>query len=645
MQDDETDTPEEECIFQCKLRQCLSKIFDGKANMTVLLTEMHMDDIRRAIKEDYTEVLLDQTLEAQHGVEVHMRCASHLLGQFWAMQQIIVQTKMASTAREMIFLELQQYILPRLTYELEELKPNVASLVITWMNEAEEKAKREACELELSIEWLEEKNNLLQFYFKHAVREETRKLLDEILALHSHDDVRRDAEGKLITGMPEQCMYVIKQQIRIASECLPHQYLEIVVMICNVELAQLISAWTLKILSEWKTMDSAYFCSIINDSTRLCDYCDSLKDGYLSRPTAVEYAESLTRDISELSLQAVRYLGENIIQRLREPTPILTTVGDPEWEDPELYSPVDCTIATLKDFFVDIEDWLMTGYFFPKVIKTCFDLALKTYLESFFANTMMHSVKDPLAVAEQLEQDYLRFVVYFNGEHFEDFHGHGGFYTKKSINDRLRILQHMAALVDPTNIPSNLSFEIQEILATFGQDDNGDPAVLHLVGLRKQHQRSTESVKWLKQIASAKKVLAERPPELSPLLCTLPDIRNSKMLQNIEPPPRERMPREFSSASMPFALSTARLLERPNRFVSTRATGGRSPMSLVNPAWKFSQRRLKVMNLTVESREMTKNAKAESRDTTEESHSGKENWDSEDDDVHIICPNCTMAEF
>ena len=389
------------------------------------------------------------------------------------------------------------------------------------------------------------------------------------------DDIRRDADGKLVTGLPEQVTFIFNQQIKIASERLPEEYRQDILIASNQELSSMVSDWTLRVSSEWATLGTAYFCAIINDTSRLSDYCEERHEEMLTRDDLIEASHKVTRDIAELSLHATKYLCERIMHDLREPEHILDSVGGADWANPEAHSPIDRTIATFKDFFADIEDWLDCAYFFPKVLKHCFDMSLQTYLESFFANTMVGGVKDPAAVAAELEEDYLRLAVFFNGEHFMEYHGRGGFYSQKTINDRLRVLQQMAALLDPSNLPANLTFEIQDIVANFGESESGGPAVLHLVGLRPRHG-VVDTIHWLKHIAQAKKALANMDESEKPaLLCKLPDVRNSKMLRKVRPPPPSAIPRQISKASRPFAESTAKLLHRPNRFTINQSRSQR----------------------------------------------------------------------
>uniref|UniRef100_A0A7S3P2W5 Exocyst complex component Sec6 n=1 Tax=Amphora coffeiformis TaxID=265554 RepID=A0A7S3P2W5_9STRA len=521
--------------FAYNFRQVLGKIFEGTANKTVLISETQMNEIKRSIAADYTERLLRYSQKVDHGVELHLLCASHVMDQFLEALDKIRQTKMPSTTQEAIFQEMEMYICPRIVYQLDpmnNLTPDAAAKAVTWISKFQDEMTRVGLDLELREEWVKGQRSVLDFYLDRAVRHETTILLQEVLKLHSDGDIRRNEEGNLVTSLPEDITYVFNQQLKVASGCLPDKFKEDILMACNDELAGMIGDFMFRISSEWEQMSAAHFCAVINDTSRLAEYCEKRHKECLTRPELIEAAKNITRDITEMSLHATRYLCERVMLDLREPEPILTSVGDAVWESPECHSAVDRTIATFKDFFADFQQWLIRDYFFPKVLKNCFDLALKTYLESFFANTMIRGANGPVSPVEELEQDFLRFVFFFNDDQFLAYHGRGGFYSQKVITDHLCILQHMAAIMDPTNLPGDLSFEIQEVLAYFGEHENGVPAVLHLVGLRRR-QRGIGPMHWVTEIASAKKELAKRGKRnIAPLSCTIPDVRNSTRLRN-----------------------------------------------------------------------------------------------------------------
>jgi hypothetical protein len=153
-------------------------------------------------------------------------------------------------------------------------------------------------------------------------------------------------------------------------------------------------------------------------------------------------------------------------------------------------------IATFKDYFKDLETWIMSSdYYFPKILKICLDAILHTYMQSFFSNTMANGVKHAAVVADELRDDYVRLAEFFNGPSCDKYHGSGGFYTQHAINERLRVLMRMATLVDPHTRPMGEIGDIKAVLSEFHSGGQGSAIVLHLAGLHKC-RRSQESTAY-----------------------------------------------------------------------------------------------------------------------------------------------------
>ena len=378
-----------------------------------------------------------------------------------------------------------------------------------------------APDLIMRKEWSEARENLIQYYLNAALRTEFKVEFAKLLDEHSENDIQCNANGNLVTGLVENISHIINHQVKVAHECLPEQCRQDVLMMCNKELAAMVSDWTVMISSEWREKSSAFSCAIINDMVKLIEYIRELDNS--------ESSKHLVSDISEFSMLVTQLLCKRIIHNLREPESIIDSIGSSTWEDPAKAAPVACVIATFQGLFTDLEQWIRPGPFFPSVLKYCFDLCLTVYLESFFANTMAAGANDPLAVATELEQDYLRLVVFFNGQRFAVHHNSDEFFTPKIINDRLRMLQYMGSLVDPTNLPCSLSLEIKGILNSFRTKEDGKRAVLHLASLR-HRGRSTNTAQWLEMVEHS---TTFGPDETPKLFFMLPDVRASKMWRRI----------------------------------------------------------------------------------------------------------------
>ena len=418
--------------------------------------------------------------------------------------------------------------------------------------------------LELSDSWEKDREFLISLYLEKAVRHETRGLLRQALLLHSEDDVQTVGESVLATGLPEQISYIFQQQIDLCSEMLPSSYMEDVVGICNEELASSVCDMQLKIGSEWKNMNACYFCALINDANVMAEQCEERNEELFDgNPKLLAEGNQTVTDLLELSLLAVDLCCQRIMLDLCDPErPVLASVGDLTWEIDQDCIAMEQTIATLKDFISDLQVWLRSEYHFFKILKELFDSTINTYIESFFANTISRGAQDPHAVAEELHQDYLRLVIFFNGPAFESYFEKRScsFYSQRKVNDDLRVLQCMSAIISPGNEAAFVHDDIVAILKRFPNDQHsGSAAILHLAGLRKRHGRE-ESIVWIKAIAAAQKERErndsqesrEQPEAKSAVSVPLqvPDVRNSRFIGNVRCVPQD-LERGISERSKP----------------------------------------------------------------------------------------------
>ena len=586
---------------------------------------------------DFTETLVEQFGVGTGTVQAHLVASNHLVSQFLTVDQVVQEigsdsnVLLPGTTQDIVFHALESFLYPRLSVLYQDLPkndgnsnnseetspkenvitPKEAVELISWIDRFLNLLSTRMPQVEVMEDWKQDMYRLSDFYVETAVRTGMKSLLRRAWELHHEDDVREDAESNMITGLPEQVSYMYSQQLSTAENSVPSSVMtqtelqEKVVSICNQELATLVCDMQLKVGSEWKDISTPFFCAIINDANRLAEQSETRNEQYLTdqQEDILELGNSLVRDLTELALYATNYLCQRIMLNLCKPrNNILTSVGDESWETDESCIAMERTIATFKDFFQDLQIWLDSDYFFLKVLKTCFELTIQIYLESFFGNTMTNGVKDPEAVAEELRRDFLRLVIFFNGSSFEKYHQAGGFYSQTSINESLRILQNIAAIISPLNHPEFCHDDIVALLKRFAQQPqgggDGSAAILHLAGLRKRHDR-LESLVWVKAIASAQKAIAAEKEvekdnqtvatsesddddddestssgdskalrskmahDRKTTVVHVPDIRNSKYIHNLLPPiPRgQPLDRDISVGTMPHAQSTLQLLE------------------------------------------------------------------------------------
>ena len=582
---------------------------------------------------DFTETLVEQFGQGKGIVEAHLFASNHLVKELLIVDKVVqTETAMPGTTQDTIFHALESFLYPRLSVlymdmdsNEDVITPKDATELIAWMDSYLKLLSKQMPQVEVMDQWKQDMMRLSQYYLDKAVRSGMKELLSRAWELQQEDDVRQDADFHMVTGLPEQVAYMYTQQIATAQNLLPlscsvltmSHVEEQVVSICNEELAALVSDMQLKIASEWKEIPAFLFCAMINGAYRLAEHCEERNEKYFGRNNdgqhndeALEQGHRLVKDLTELSFYATNYLCQRIMSDLCKPkNDILTSVGDEIWETDETCIAMERTIATLKDFFADLKVWLVSEYYFLRVLKTCFELTIQIYLESFFGNTLTHGVKDPQAAADELRRDFLRLVIFFNGSNFEKYHNVGDFYSQARINESLRILQNMASVLSPSNRPDFCHEDIVAILERFGSGigpsnsrRDGSAAVLHLAGLRKQRLSGIESLVWVKAIAKAKKciataanvkneqqqeeeqtaedkeqgtktaVVARRELSGDLTFVQVPDIRNSRFIRNLRPPVLKSADRSISNESRPHARSTLRLLDGTNATTTTTTT-------------------------------------------------------------------------
>jgi len=580
------------------------------------------DRLVAAMNVDYTEVLLEEHLRRQEqqqssagGVGPHLRAALHLLWEFVKDVQPLLEdgaySAMPDSLCDMVYGAMEGYVRPRIVdFYSEEpllgrLTPGDAAQIARFVDEYLQILTERCPSVTPSPEWPADLERLVDLYMDRAVRNEMRAMMQRCVDLEAN--VREDSEGNMVTGRPEEVAFMIDSQLAVARECLPasDRYLPRVLHICNQELLHMVGDLMLDIGANWREYDSRRFCAAVNGGNRIAELCEERNDRYFFSSendndlVAEEYrqvGDSVVREFSEFSMHATTFLCNHILSRLREPQPILTSVGTAEWElfydgnSKNSSSAVERTIATFADYFADLEGWLSGEYFFPKVLKTCFDMTLQEYIDSFFSNTLARGVQDPARVAKQLEDDYLRLAEFFNGKNYERYHGVAGCYDQTTVNARLHVLRCLSQLVDPKVSPEEASDAVRVMLQSFqsGRDDAAEPAILHVVGLRKRHT-DHESVEWLREISKTKKMLLHRQRrryrgqsarkrpeeersgeiEYEWQQFTLPDLRNSRYLYNVRPR-RHEIHRRISAESIAMIDATSRLLMDAPRHMDPR---------------------------------------------------------------------------
>jgi hypothetical protein len=246
---------------------------------------------------------------------------------------------------------------------------------------------------------------------------------------------------------------------------------------------------------------------------------------------------------------ATRFLCELRFLDLKET--YLNLVGGHEWESGNL-SVLD-TISELRDFVIDVSEWIPGDFYRGKVLKCCFDNFIQSYVASFLSNTMAKGVCNSQKVAQIIHYDFFKMADFFCVE-ISEHHGRHGFYTRELMESRLEILDSFAAILECAS-PKAIEKEIETACQQIGFD-KGVPVILHIAALRPSTTPMTgeESNEWHVQIWRAGEKLKMQLAEEGSYY-QVPDMRNSRFICRVKPLKRNTSPETET-------LPSTRILQR-----------------------------------------------------------------------------------
>lgn len=556
--------------------------------------------LKEKISEDYANVLFDKAYVDCDDLEIQIHAASHILRQFFGVQERVVEMRDYLPARlqdegyptPQVFLWnlvetfIHAQISPHYT-ELNYITPRQASRIMAWIESFLADLDRECPDLKPSTAWRLDSTRMWQLYLIKGVRREVRGLIQCSIRLWSDDDVREHAAGELVSGHPEEIAFIVDSQLAVAKMHLPEYSLEAVLVTCNDEIAAMAADLMLHVSTAWKTMATTRFCSIINDAVRLSEMMEARNEVYLMTPEHREAGENMVHDLVELSLHTINFLCESLLFNVQDSESSLSSIGSPAWEAEIRKGVIYRTTVSLRHCFKDLERWLSTRCFFPKVLSKCLELTMQIYVESFFSNTMAHGIKNADNVAENLGRDFVDFLIFFNGVIFERYEGTVASLSAPLIKERIQAILSLSRLTNPSIPPTELENDAKRILTqTARSTDQNSAAILHIAGLRQRNGRE-KSIEWLQMIANAEKNIADGGMREGIIKIKLPDLRNSQYIRKMRVSAKE-LHRSMSSQSLLSAQAMKRIIQPDQQFCnflsSTRAKNVFNLQALATPS-------------------------------------------------------------
>lgn len=399
-------------------------------------------------------------------------------------------------------------------------------------------------------------------YLRRGVHEQVRSMVENRILLFDDDEIVENENGTLCTRISEDMSLIVSSQLAVAAESLPPSMAPAVLRACNEELHNLAGALMFHIEAFWKIMSVERLCCCINDAQILLEQFETCNETILD--SADDASETLLTEFSFLAIHSTRFLCERLIMDLKEG--YLQSIGTIAWErDGAL---MDTIVATLKDYFGDILHWVPADYFFPKVLKTCLDLILSNYVDSFFVNTMVDGLQNHSNAVHTIKADREKLWQFFAVDHNQHL-GCAGFYDKSNLWNKLSILTAVANTLGVNSQPASLQDDFLLILKEFGSE-SGTAAILHLFGLQCRRSSKSEAQIWHETIALAQEHAAMQglDTKASGVRYQIPDLRNSRFIKNM------RAGKKVSNTGRRLDLTnTNKLLHKPvasNFVVSSR---------------------------------------------------------------------------
>lgn len=550
----------------------------GKRKNAVQLYTPTNGAFKFKIHEEYTQMLYSKAHADCDALEIHLRACSHILQLFINIQERMkdMSAYLPSTLKEegyptphaFVFGIVENHIVAHISLHYTDMylvTPRHAAKMIGWIETFRFQMARYCPDIKISHVWRTDLARLWQSYLFKGVRRHLRDLMQRSIELWVDSDIRKNSDGELVSGHPEDIIFMIDSQLAVAKKHLPAPYIAPVLVACNEEVSTMVADLMLLVGTSWMTMSTLRFCSIINDASRLSEMIEDRNLEYLSSFEHQLAGERVVRDLIELSLHATNFLCEHIVFDMQYPEAILSSIGSPAWEADGKGTAIIRTITTFRDIFTNLEGWLSTGYFFPKMLKNCVDLTVQTYVESFYSNTMAHGVQDAAIVAELLSQDFGNLMTFFNGAVFVKYENKAGFLSAEDIKIKVQVVRCMSRLTNPSIRPSELKDDSIKVLAETTQiGDRNLAAILHIAGLRQSQRGGHEKpVEWLQMIAHAGRALKESDAgkkRKRHVAIKLPDLRNSRFLRKMQLTTKE-LHRGISDESLPSAEAMKQLTE------------------------------------------------------------------------------------
>lgn len=279
------------------------------------------------------------------------------------------------------------------------------------------------------------------------------------------DEDAKRGEGVAATRANE-IVNILKSQLAIAHEYLSGGLLARVVTTCLRVLMDEIQHRFDSLALQLDRVDVERLCLFINDAEILQAKCPELVAELAFADTAVDEKEAFetivgdrldttSMEIVAFATNACHLIVDKILHDVEQETVKLW--WSKKWDDG---APVVATLmATLDDYYVDLQQWIVGSFFFSKIVRQSLARCVQEYQAKLLQRT--HRVVDGDHTATIVDQDFQTFVTFF--DKYQRALRQTGLRSTEDIAAEFTLLQVMASTLRNAKGPESGRPETKQV--------------------------------------------------------------------------------------------------------------------------------------------------------------------------------------
>jgi hypothetical protein len=283
----------------------------------------------------------------------------------------------------------------------EAYEQGITHSVLSWMSTYHDELEQQAGSLTPVLFELECVQPLCAHYRTSMLATMTKWCKNLIqLERESVDQIEHSEEEGLFTGGPVDLFTMVNQQIAAAHSTGVDQLTFNVLLACEAVFGVYVDEISQQVTKDWQTMPLEFLCAVINNCSRMMEHVAGLAE-QAELLLSEKQMSSLAPDAAAQGFLGVAKTAITAIvdQMMADLTPLFEKVFSDSWFSEQ--AGVGTVIATVGDFFCDLQFWLQE-HFFKRLVTQILDRIVYTYIEALL---ITHKVKMSTKVKEGIAAD------------------------------------------------------------------------------------------------------------------------------------------------------------------------------------------------------------------------------------------------